>query len=213
MALQSPRASRMLARTPEPGSWLLYDHSPARDYPAKDCGFSVFDWRPARQWAGRLPPGVRRWLLDEGSLTARLVALSGGDFRVEVLAQGWRRPAVEEARRLGQPAWRHALVRDVALIGRDQPWVFAHSVIPGDSLSGRLRYLRRLGSRSLGSTLFRDPGLQRGEFEIARLPADHPIIPVHLRGAGRVWARRSRFLLHGQPLLVCEVFLRQELLV
>ncbi len=180
----------------------MYDHCPARDYPSEPV------WHPARHWRGRLSPLVRDWLLDEGSLTARLQALSGGDFRVQRLAQGWQRPLPQEARRLGQAPWRHALVRDVLLIGSGQPWVYAHSVIPGDSLNGRLRYLRRLGSQSLGAALFRDPGLQRGEFELAHLPGDHPFIPAHLHQAGPVWARRSRFLLYGQPLLVCEVFLQ-----
>ena len=186
----------------------MYDHSPGRDYPAKCCGFSGFAWRPARRWAGRLPPGVRDWLLDQGSLTARLVALSGGDFRVQVLAQGWRRPSLEEARALGQPPARRALLRDVALLCRGQPWVFAHSVIPAASLGGELRYLRRFGGRSLGTALFRDPHLQRGEFELAHLPGDHPFIPPHLRRPHPVWARRSRFVLRGRPLLVCEVFLQ-----
>lgn len=161
-------------------------------------------WHPPRRW---LPPRrhwqlhperpVRGWLREEGSLTARLVALAGGEFRVELLAQYWGRPAVEEARRLRLPPGRFALIREVALVGRDQPWVRARSVLPASSLTGPGRRLRKLGTRSLGHLLFRDPTLKRGAIEIARLQQPE----------GRVFARRSHLVYHGRPVLVAECFL------
>lgn len=161
-------------------------------------------WLPPRRW---LPPHrhwqlhparpVRGWLLEEGSLTARLVALAEGEFRVELLAQYWGRPAVEEALRLRLPPGRFALIREVALIGRGQPWVRARSVLPATALTGPGRRLRKLGTRSLGHLLFRDPTLVRGPIEITRLQQPE----------GRVFARRSLLIYHGKPLLVAECFL------
>ncbi len=161
-------------------------------------------WNPPRQW---LPPRrhwqlhpsplIRDWLLEEGSLTARLVALSEGDFRVELLAQYWGRPAVEEARRLRLHPGRFALIREVALLGHGQPWVRARSVLPASSLTGAGRRLRKLGNRSLGHLLFRDPTLRRGDIEVARLGQPE----------GLVFARRSHLVYHGRPLLVAECFL------
>lgn len=152
---------------------------------------------PARHWQLHPTPAERDWLLEPGSLTARLVARSGGDFRVQLLGQYWGRPAPEEARRLRLHPGRFALIREVALIGQGQPWVRARSVLPASSLVGAGRRLRKLGNRSLGGLLFRDPTLRRGPIEISRLQQPE----------GRVCARRSHLVYHGRPLLVAECFL------
>lgn len=152
---------------------------------------------PARHWQLHPVPEIRSWLLEPGSLTARLVARSEGQFRVEVLSQYWGRPAVEESRRLRLHPGRFALIREVALIGRDEAWVRARSVLPASSLTGAGRRLRKLGNRSLGGLLFRDPTLQRGPIEITRLQQPE----------GQVFARRSHLVYHGRPLLVAECFL------
>ncbi|MDQ8036236.1 MAG: chorismate lyase [Pedobacter sp.] len=166
--------------------------------------FSMSVWTPPRHW---LPPSrhwqlhpapeIHSWLLEPGSLTARLVARAQGNFRVEVLSQYWGRPAVEEARRLRLHPGRFALIREVALIGNDEVWVRARSVLPASSLTGAGRRLRKLGNRSLGGLLFRDPTLRRGPIEISRLRQPE----------GRVFARRSHLVYHGRPLLVAECFL------
>jgi chorismate--pyruvate lyase len=152
---------------------------------------------PARHWQLQIPSLVRSWLLEPGSLTARLVALSGGRFRVQVLAQYWGLPAVEEARRLRLRPGRFALIREVALMGHDEAWVRARSVLPATSLTGAGRRLHYLGSRSMGSLLFRDPTLHRSPIEISRLRQPE----------AQVFARRSHLVYHGEPLLVAECFL------
>jgi chorismate--pyruvate lyase len=55
--------------------------------------------------------------------------------------------------------------------------------------------------------LFADPHLLRGDFELALIGPDDPLVPAGLRGAHALWARRSVFRLRGKPLLVQEVFL------
>ncbi len=152
---------------------------------------------PARHWQLAPPAPVRDWLREPGSLTARLVREAGGDFRVVLLAQYWGRPAPEEARRMGLAPGRYALIREVALLGRGEPWVRARSVLPVTSLVGPGRRLRKLGTRSLGHLLFRDPTLHRGPIEIARLQ----------QAEGPVFARRSHLVFHGRPVLVAECFL------
>lgn len=152
---------------------------------------------PSRHWCLHPAADVADWLREPGSLTARLVATAQGDFRVRVLAQYWGRPAPEEVRRLRLHPGRYALIREVELLGCGQPWVRARSVLPVSSLEGAGRRLRRLGNRSLGGLLFRDPTLRRGPIEIARLQQPE----------GMVFARRSHLVYHGQPLLVAECFL------
>ncbi len=169
-------------------------------------------WRRARGAArGAIPAKFRPWLLDEDSLTERLRECCGGGFRVERVAQGWRRPLPSEALALGMRAGQAALVREVRLICGNMPWVVARTVIPRATLKGRHRRLARLGNRSLGAVLFADPSMQRGALEIANLDRGMRLHAEVTRGLanvpGELWGRRSCFRLAGRPLLVCEFFL------
>lgn len=145
------------------------------------------------------PQAWRSWLTDSGSLTKRLIELSKGDFRVEVVSQGWQRPTRSEAKALRMNSREKALVREVQLIGQGQPWVYARTIVPATTLTGRQRPLKLLGNRSLGSMLFTDPTMRRGPLQISRLRLQDTKTDV--------WARRSLFYLSDKPLLVCEVFL------
>lgn len=159
----------------------------------------------------RIPPRMACWLFDPASLTARLRAACAGQFRVEVVSQGWASPLVNEQDRLGMRARQVALLREVYLYCDAQPWVFARTVIPRTTLSGKRKYLANLGSRPLGAVLFADPGMRRDHFEVAclqpgewlyqRAIARLPTAPE------RIWGRRSAFYLGGKPLLVNEIFL------
>jgi chorismate--pyruvate lyase len=165
-------------------------------------------WRPVSEYStARLAPRERDWLLDEGSLTSRLIELSGGEFAVNRLYQGWRYPLPSEARLLRLPQRQQALVREVELVCSGQVVVFARSVFPHSSLTGSLGHLRKLRNQSLGALLFSHPGMRRTPFEIALLAGSSAYLPTHLQQAGNAWARRSRFIIDDQSLLVSEVFL------
>jgi chorismate--pyruvate lyase len=108
---------------------------------------------------------------------------------------------------LGLSTRQSALVREVALLCEDKPWVFARSVIPATTLRGPLRQLRHLKNESLGALIFRNPNLGRSPFELAVLPVNSLYIDASLRQNSTAWARRSRFEVQGKQLLVSEVFL------
>lgn len=164
-------------------------------------------WQPARPGPTRWPRGLRHWLLDQGSLTAKLQDVSDGEFQVQILFQGVARPAPSERSTLGLGAGQCALVREVVLKGLGQPWVFARSLIPLSSLKGRLRQLRQLDSRPLGGFLFAQPDLIRGGMQISRIRPEQDYVPSLLQGNDVLWGRRSAFWLEDKPLLVSEVFL------
>lgn len=171
-------------------------------------------WMPVCQFGRhRIPAPWLDWLLDPDSLTARLRQACQGGFSVRVLAQGVMRPACNEARALGMPAGGRALIREVQLLCKGRPWVFARTVIPLGTLTGRQRRLAHLGNRPLGAVLFADPAMRRSEVEIAAIRPGHVMFDRAVRGLasgqrpGRVWGRRSVFRLNGKPLLVSEVFL------
>jgi chorismate--pyruvate lyase len=146
------------------------------------------------------------WLATKGSLTRRLVTASAGDFRVRVLHQAVGLPAFSEQRVLRLPDRRWALIREVVLYGRGEPWVYARSILPLRTLTGRLRRFRRLDERPLGDLLFRYPSMRRGPVAVARVDGAH--LPAGLAPAGTfLWGRRSVFRVDDKPLLVGEVFL------
>ncbi len=166
-------------------------------------------WRQSTAASGtRVSPFWRDWLLDQGSLTERLIAASGGEFSVRVLSQSLQRPSLSERRALSLPEHRLALVREVILSGAGVPWVFARSVIPLQTLTGRLRRLRHLDSRPLGALLFSDPTMSREPLQWACIDFDSQSLSPQVASLTQpAWGRRSVFKLSAKPLLVCEVFL------
>ena len=167
-------------------------------------------WRPTRQFTtAELPPACRSWLLDDGSLTARLSEMNRGEFRVQRLFQGWQLPLLSEIRLLGVPPRQRALVREVGLMLAGQTVVFARSVFPVASLTGDLTHLRYLQNQSLGAILFSHPGMHRNPFELSLIAGDSDYLPAELRQAAPAWGRRSRFIIGGRSLMVSEVFLQE----
>ncbi|WP_339897458.1 chorismate lyase [uncultured Gilvimarinus sp.] len=163
-------------------------------------------WQPAAH-ALSPPPAIKPWLFDDGSLTAKLRKRSAGQLQVQVLRQYWGQPTLSERRTL-QLGRGRALIREVLLLGPNAtPWVYARSVFPAASLTGRLRHLRKLDSRPLGGFLFRHRQLGRSPMQIAQLPPHERLIPPAVQGDDMLWGRRSTFFLFGKSLLVSEVFL------
>ena len=166
-------------------------------------------WRPVTRFtSAELPPDHRPWLLDDGSLTERLVALDRGEFRVQRLYQGWQVPLASERRLLRLPHRQQAMVREVTLMVSGRAMVFARSVFPVSSLVGHLTHLRRLRNRSLGAILFRHPDMHRSPFELALIAGTSDYLPPDLRQPAPAWGRRSRFDIRGKSLVVSEVFLQ-----
>lgn len=158
-----------------------------------------------------IPAPLRDWLFFSGSLTQRLIDACDGQFAVSVVAQGRVRPLPNERRVLGMREAQTAFVRQVHLLCNGQPWVYARTIIPAQTLRGRHRRLTRLGGRSLGQVLFSDPGMSRDEMEVTCLHPGQPLFELASRGLATpprgIWGRRSVFRLSGKPLLVSEFFL------
>lgn len=169
-------------------------------------------WRFGHQiFTDTVPDQMACWLFDPASLTSRLVAACNGNFRVHVLDQAWYNPLHNESRRLGMRYKRMALIREVLLYCDDTPWVFARTVIPKSTLSGKRKFLANLGSRPLGAVLFSDPNMHRDDFEITKLTTGHYLYEKAVQGLAdapaSIWGRRSVFYLQNKPLLVNEIFL------
>ena len=163
--------------------------------------------RNERLMSAELAPDIRRWLLDDGSLTGRLIDQRRGVFAVNRLFQGWEVPLPSEQRLLDLGQRQLAIVREVVLNQGSHKVVFARSVMPLSSLTGDLAHLRRLQTRPLGAILFNHPNMRRSPFELARIAGDSGYLPREYQQSKEVWARRSRFDMNGRSVMVSEVFL------
>jgi chorismate--pyruvate lyase len=159
--------------------------------------------------AEELPKQLLDWLLDSGSLTARLKQHSA-HFRVELLGQQVQACLAAEANDMITEG-EQVLVREVLLHCDDKPQVFARSLIPLASLTGEEQKLANLGTQSLGHVLFNSPSLERHHIEISMFALESSVVKfansLQLTTTQALWGRRSIFMLENKPLMVAEVFL------
>ncbi len=157
-------------------------------------------WRKQHFLLHRLDPVITSWLLDNSSLTRRIIGFctsNNSQFSVRVLKQGKTFPTVAETTKLNIKTRQLAYIREVLLYCGDKPVVYAKTIIPLSTLTGKQRQLASLGNRPLGAYLFSQHDLSRDPIEISHLSHQHH----------QLWARRSTFYLQDKPLLVYEVFL------
>jgi chorismate--pyruvate lyase len=157
---------------------------------------------------------MRDWLTTPGSLTARLIAHSR-QFRVQKLRQATNLCLADEAAAIGLPRPQCVWEREVLLRCDGQPVVFGHTVVPMSATAQDWPLFSALGERSLGTTLFYDPRVQRGQLEFARIRPGHPLLTRvlaamkgdGLRSDATYYARRCVYRRRQGLLLVTEVFL------
>ena len=141
------------------------------------------------------PRHVRPWLRYRGSLTQVLRA-ECPSLRVQVLSEGYQRANPQEALALGIAPTRLCWVRTIVMHCRQQPWVYARTVIPNLGPGNPWYSLKQLGNQPLGEVLFNTPGLTRSDFHVSRLHGWQP----------NLFARQSVFQPSTlTPLLLTEV--------
>jgi chorismate lyase len=136
-----------------------------------------------------IPSDYRYWIMLPGSLT-RALRERTDQFSVKVIEQ-------KDLQCLwpytGQDIQINCFSRKVLLMNAEQPWVAAHTLIPYSSLENGLDELTRLKNKPLGELLFARTDTQKDHIQACQTSDG--------------WGRRSRYILHGQPLLVSEFFL------
>jgi chorismate lyase len=157
---------------------------------------------------------LAHWLRNHGSLTQRIQQRCN-HFAVRKVRSGLTRIALDESALLGIASQRLAYSRDVFLYADNQPVVFAHSVCATRTLHGVWRAVAGLGNQPLGALLFAHPLVMRQPLHYKALRSNHPLYQQAATDLAnppsKLWARRSLFYLHGEPLLVTEVFLPEIL--
>lgn len=166
-------------------------------------------WQRSTNGIDAMPLALKPWLLYGGSFMDRLREYGVDDPQVQVLYQDWQEPLACEQDSLRVDS--QMLVREVLIVSNETVWMYARSVFPQTTLTGEYEQLAHLGNRSLGSVLFNDPTIKRGEFEIAsfekgNLWFEKVATQIHI-DCQTLWGRRSLFDLKGKPLLLTEIFL------
>lgn len=167
-------------------------------------------WLPAER-LGQLhvDTRVRPWLIGKGLISLRMQDACGERYAARMVEQwtGLLSGELKACLKVGDSA---ALFNEVELSCDDQVWVFVQSVIPDDTLCLH-PWLAELGDCSLGELISTLSGVERSSYEYGWLPADDALSARALRDADLapqgLWARRSRILLRGAPLLAQEAFL------
>ncbi len=164
-------------------------------------------WYPAPL---TMSPQIRGWLQNSGSLT-RHIQQRCKNFRVEPVFQSLATACDDELAILKLRPGELAHVREVYLYCGKIPVVFAHSVVARENLRGAWYGMSKLGNKSLGTVLFTTPVIKRTPLRFRKLNLTHPLFRRACKNMqvapDKLWARRSLFTLHGQPILVTEVFL------
>lgn len=149
------------------------------------------------------------WLSDRGSLTGRIRRLGGPGFALEVLAETVE-PMTDEDRGQFGCATPELYVRRVRMSCNGVRLVFATTRVPPPTLE-RHQWLGRLRDRPLGEALADRDDVTRTPFEYAWVEDGDTLHADALSGTDiaplGLWARRSRFLIQHDPILVYEVFL------
>jgi len=155
-------------------------------------------WRAPKQIPlQQIDPHLLPWLRNPDSFTATMKAASEQNVEIKVISQRWGLPQHTEAIKLGIPLRENVLIREVEIWGDNKPWVYARTIIPRSTLTGKERRLINLGNKPIGELIFNDPSLERTPFEW-----------VHLKENQKIqWGRRSIFYINKKPLLVTEFLL------
>ncbi|MFW2176909.1 MULTISPECIES: chorismate--pyruvate lyase family protein [unclassified Moraxella] len=144
-------------------------------------------------------PVLRPWLMAQGSLTAKIEALTGERLTVRPQFEGRERLSRVEAQQLGLSANRphSAWVREALLYGQadGEAWVSARSVFPFVSLTGEARQLANLGTTPIGYVMFGRGGavLDKRWFDKTE----------------KGWQRTTLYDWQGRKLLISELFLAE----
>ena len=152
---------------------------------------------------------IKQFLFHEGSLTQLIQQYCTGSFSVEVIAESWQLPIGDEAALLSLDN-ETSFIRKSLLKNNEQVLVYARTIIPKDTLTGKNEILTSLGEKPLGDVLFSDESTYRSEIRYAKIPVDcelHDEAIKKLNITTELWARQSLLYIEQKPLLITEIFL------
>ena len=141
----------------------------------------------------QIPAELKTWLHASGSLTQQLTGVADGQFSVKPVKEHFQRLNFIDATWMQVPLHHTSWVRESYLYGCEkQPWVKAKSIFPIQSLQGRARIFKHIGTKPIGWFLF-DRTQPKCERRVIWLDEG--------------WTRQSCYTWHGCKFIVQETFL------
>lgn len=171
----------------------------------------VSHWQPliASSYA-QIPPKLHGWLIDTGSLTAKLRDVCG-EVAVHLIQQEERLVRPREMTLLELKTSDQVIDREVLLFCDNQAVVYARSLIPVKAVSDRFEDLDKMGEKPLGEKIFSDPQLARSPIEWSSLSPGHYLYPHAIlyeeKPPQKIFGRRSLFYGAAKPIMISEFFL------
>ena len=150
------------------------------------------------------------FIFKKGSLTRFIQQRCKGSFHIDLITAAWCSPMPDEIRLLSLRNHEITFIRESWLKCDNQTLVYARTVFPRKTLSGKSHKLTRLGTKPLGEILFNDSTTYRINMQYAKIPAHcelHKKATKDTDVTSELWGRQSLFCIKNQPLLVIEVFL------
>ncbi len=173
----------------------------------------ISNWKPLTpDNHQRIPIELHSWLIDTGSLTAKLRKLCKG-FSVHLISQTNRSSLSHESTLLELGKGDEVIDRQVQLYCDEIPVVYARSLIPVKAVSDRFNDLDSMGENPLGEKIFSDPQLSRSPIEWTQLELGHPLFQSAIENIPSatipvsIYGRRSLFYGAAKPIMISEFFL------
>ena len=134
------------------------------------------------------------WLNEHGSITSRIKSFS--NFRLKLLRDG---PGEVNAAEddLIITNYKENNIREVVLFSDEEPFIYAKSILPLETIRLGLSALGNLNKNPLGDILFSNSEIKKKYMLFAKFESNKRIF----------YGRKGIYTVKGYPFSVCEIFL------
>ena len=134
------------------------------------------------------------WLTESGSITSRIKSFS--NFRLKLLRDGPGKVDASEDD-LIITNYKENNIREVVLYSDEEPFIYAKSILPLETIRLGLGALGSLKENPLGDILFSNPEIKKKHMLFAKFESNKRIF----------YGRKGIYTVKGYPFSVCEIFL------
>lgn len=153
---------------------------------------------------------IQPFLVHKASLTQLIQEHCPGQFNVQLIDASWQMAQNDELELLSLTDNISTFIRKSLLKCDDKTIVYARTVIPEQTLTGKNKKLVELGDKPLGDFLFSDATTYRSDIRYAKIPVNTELHNEATTGCNitaELWARQSLIFIAQQPLAITEIFL------
>ncbi len=150
------------------------------------------------------------FIFHTGSLTRYIRQQCHGKFNIAIKSESWQYPMQDEVQLIKTRQSEKVFIRESWLKCDDKALIYARTIIPRKTLTGKNKKLTELGNKPLGEILFSGKTSYRASMRYAEITKTCSLYNQVISNDeinSRLWARQSLFYIRKKPLLIIEVFL------